>query len=102
EKAVEFLESFETYRNQAQEALLFAQGSQQCMYNQGRIMRIFETGDLVLVNPHSLELLRKVKGRGKKLQMKYDRPFEVMEWISPITYRLHIPDSYGIHPIINI
>lgn len=30
--------------------------------------------------------------------MKYDGPFE----ISPVTYQLHLPVSYGIHPILNI
>ncbi|KIY45304.1 hypothetical protein FISHEDRAFT_49687, partial [Fistulina hepatica ATCC 64428] len=62
----------------------------------------FEVGDQVVLNPHSLDLLRMVKGRGKKLQMRYEGPFEITQKLSPITYRLRIPASYKIHPVISI
>jgi hypothetical protein len=32
----------------------------------------------------------------------YDRPFEIIGKIIPVTYRLRIPASYGMHPVINI
>jgi len=47
-------------------------------------------------------MLRRKKGLGRKLQLKYDGPFEVLEKISPITYRLRMPASYGMHPVLNI
>ena len=62
----------------------------------------FEEGEMVLINPHSLSLLRAEKGRGRKLLMKYDGPFEIIKKISPISYRLRMPASYGIHPVLNI
>ena len=34
--------------------------------------------------------------------MKYDGPFEIIKKISPISYRLRMPASYGIHPVLNI
>lgn len=34
--------------------------------------------------------------------MRYEGPFEVMEKISPVAYRIRLPVSYKIHPIINI
>ena len=34
--------------------------------------------------------------------MQYDGPFEVMEKISDVAYRIRLPASYGIHPVINI
>ena len=55
-----------------------------------------------MLNPPSLELLRNEKGRGKKLLMKYDRPFEILRKLSPVTYHLWLPTLYGIHLIINI
>jgi hypothetical protein len=66
ENAKLFLDEFETYRLQAKEALSFAQVTQQRNYNKGRLIHIleFEPGDLVLINPHSLELLRHEKGAG--------------------------------------
>ena len=59
-------------------------------------------GDLVLVNLHLLSLLRSERGLGYKLQMKYDGPFKVTQKYSPTTYRLHLPSSYGMHPILNV
>ena len=57
---------------------------------------------MVLINPHSLSLLKSENGRGKKLLMKYDGPFEIMKKLSPVSYRLRMPASYGIHPVLNI
>ena len=85
-KATQFLESFETHRSKAKETLLFSQAAQQRNYNQNHLSIKFEEGDWVLINPHSLKMLRHKRGLGKKLQVKYDGPFEVLEKISPITY----------------
>jgi hypothetical protein len=56
----------------------------------------------VVINPHSLRLLRNENGLGKKLLLKYDGPFEINAKLGPVTYRLRLPVSYGIHPVINI
>ncbi len=100
--ADEMAEQFAADRHKAQQALALGQSYQKKAYNQGRIQYEFQEGDLVLINPHSLELLRKQKGRGRKLLMKYDGPFEVMKKVSPVAYRLRFPVSYGIHPVLNI
>ena len=34
--------------------------------------------------------------------MKYDGPFEIIKMISPISYWLSMPASYGIYPVLNI
>ena len=34
--------------------------------------------------------------------MKYDGPFKIIKKISPVSYRLRMPASYGIHPVLNI
>jgi len=57
---------------------------------------------MVLINPHSLSLLKSEKGRGKKLLMKYDGPFKVIKKLSLVSYQLRMPASYGIHPVLNI
>ena len=102
DKAARFLQEFETHRSLAHQALQFSQASQWRSYNDGRMPVEYEVGDFVLINPHSLNLLRSEKGRGTKLQMKYDGPFEILEKLGPATYRLRMPASYGIHPILNI
>ena len=101
-KADIFLDEFKTFRDQSKQALQFSQAMQQKIYNQGRLSYEFNQGDLVLIDPHSLELLETKKGRGKKLLMKYDGPFEVQQKITPMTYWLWMLASYGLHPIFNI
>ena len=101
-EASEMVDLFKAERQQAQEALQLGQYFQKRAYNRGRLSFEFEEGEMVVINPHSLSLLRTEKGRGKKLLMKYDGPFEIIKKISPVSYRLKMPASYGIHPVLNI
>jgi hypothetical protein len=100
--ALEMTEAFLAKRHCAQEALMLGQHFQRQSYNRGRLALEFTEGNLVLLNPHSLSLLRNETGRGRKLLMKYDGPFKVFQKLSPVSYRLRLPESYGIHPILNI
>ena len=34
--------------------------------------------------------------------MKYDGPFEIIQKLSAVSYWLRMPESYGIHPVLNI
>ena len=81
---------------------MLSQVHQQRAYNRGRLIKEFDEGDLVVLNPHSLDLLKSEKGRGNKLLMRYNGPFEIIHKLSPVTYQLRLPASYGIHPILNI
>ncbi|EUC56265.1 Ty3/Gypsy polyprotein/retrotransposon, putative [Rhizoctonia solani AG-3 Rhs1AP] len=96
-----FAESIEAVCSQAQDALRIAQSWQEHYYNQGRHYLEFEPGDKVLINPHSLSLLKE-KGKGVKLRMKFDGPFEVSQRVSSVSYRLKLPSSYKMHPVINL
>ena len=102
QRAADIAEEFEYTRTRAKEALYLSQAHQQRAYNKGRLTTEFEEGDWVVLNPHSLELLRSEKGRGRKLLMKYDGPFEIIRKLSPVTYQIRLPASYGMHPILNI
>jgi hypothetical protein len=46
--------------------------------------------------------LHESQGPGRVFTQLYDGPFEVMEKISNVAYRLRIPSSYNIHPVINV
>lgn len=100
--AEEFAEGVRSVINQAQNALHVAQTHQRTAYNRGRLDEEFEPGDLVLINPHSMALAKDLKGKGRKLLPRYEGPFEVLQKLSPITYRIRIPSSYKIHPVISI
>src|SRR6202050_4175362 len=101
-EALEMVEQFSAKRHQAQEALMLGQHFQKRAYNHGRLSVEFEEEELVLLNPHFLSLLKSEKGRGRKLLMKYDGPFKIIHKISPVSYQLKMPASYGIHPVLNI
>lgn len=60
-----------------------------------------DVGDLVLVNLHTLCLVE-TEGTGKKLVQRSIGPFEVLEKINPVVYRLHLPDTYPMHPVFNL
>jgi hypothetical protein len=102
EKSLQMVEQFETERHRAQEALLLGQTFQRRAYNKGRLSFEFNEGDQVVINAHSLRLMKKEKGRGQKLLMRYDGPFEILQKVSPVAYHIRLPSSYGIHPVINI
>ena len=81
---------------------MLGQHFQRRSYNKGRLSTEFQEGDLVLLNPHSLSLLRNETGHGRKLLMKYDGPFEIIQKLSAVSYWLRMPQSYGIYPVLNI
>ncbi|CCO34283.1 hypothetical protein BN14_08378 [Rhizoctonia solani AG-1 IB] len=89
-------------RSLAKDALRVAQSHKAKYYNQDKTLVLFEPGDKVLINPHSLNLLKHHQVKGNKFTMQYEGPFEVMEQISPVAYRIRLPASYKMHPIINI
>lgn len=96
-----FMHDMHCHRERAREALATAQEQAARAYNQGRRGKTFQPGDLVLVNPHSLELVD-VKGTGKKLVQRMLSPFLVQERINPLVYKLALPDTYPMNSVINI
>ena len=79
---------FEANQRIAREALLLSQVHQKRSYNKGQLDQEFEVGDQVVLNAHSLELLHTETGWGKKLLMKYDGPFEIIDQVSLVAYRI--------------
>ena len=43
-----------------------------------------------------------IKGKSRKLVQRKIGPFEIMEVLSPTTYRLRLLDTYPMHPVVNI
>jgi hypothetical protein len=102
DNSISFLESLQTARSRARDALIIAQNTFQNAYNQNRINKEFEVGDSVLINPHSLRLEGPWGGKGRKLAERYEGPFEVIEKYGPVTYRIRLPPDYDIHPVLHI
>jgi deoxyuridine 5'-triphosphate nucleotidohydrolase len=100
-KAQVFIEEIESVRLIAKDSLKQAQIRFENSYNHNHLPISFEPGDQVLVNIHSLELPES-KGKGRKFAQRRDGPFEVIERVTPVAYRIRIPYSYRIHPVISI
>ena len=102
DRGEEYVKTVELRRGQARDALVIAQERQAKAFNKNRRpVEEIRPGDQVLVNPHTLKLVE-VEGTGRKLVQRMIGPFEVMERINLNVYRLRLPDSYPMHPVINI
>ena len=101
EHAHNFLSDLAAHREQARAALAIAQEQAARSYNRKRRAEEFEVGSYVLVNPHSLELVD-VQGTGKKLVQHMLGPFQVQARINPLVYKLALPDTYPMNPVVNI
>lgn len=96
-----FVATFRMHRDSARRSVARAQLKQVESYNKGRRDLAFEAGDLVLVNPHSLEWVES-KGEGAKLVQRWIGPFEVQQRINAHTYRLRLPDNFPGQPVFNL
>ena len=79
------VDQFQAERTRAKEALYLAQIAQQRFYNSSHEPIEFSEGDFVILNPHTLHLLKDEKGRGQKLLMGYDGPFKILRKLSQVT-----------------
>ena len=60
----------------------------------------FHSGDLVYVNTAHFFL---APGLSRKLAPKWVGPFPIEQIISPVAYRISLPEEYGhIHPVFHV
>ena len=60
--------------------------------------RKFQTGDLVWLEGHNL----KTDQPTSKLAAKRHGPFPVAQVLSPVTYRLTLPEQWKVHPVFHV
>jgi hypothetical protein len=102
QKAEDYIAVMEFHRQAARDALALAQERQARAYNKHRRpVQELEPGDFVTINPHTMKLVD-ASGLGVKLVQRTIGPFEVMEKINPVVYRLRLPDNYPMHPVVNL
>jgi hypothetical protein len=88
-------------REWAREAIREAQKQQIRNHNTHHQEVTFQVGDLVLIDPHRLNLWES-KGEGRKLMQKHIGPFEVTEVVNNNAYHLRLPYSYPIHNMVSV
>jgi hypothetical protein len=91
----------QAHRIAARDAIQRSRDKQAFQYDKLRRMFLFEKGDLVLINPFKLDLVES-HGIGTKLRQRRLGPFEVLERVSPTSYRLRLPDTYPMHNVVNV
>jgi hypothetical protein len=96
-----FLADLETHRAMARDAIATAQAKQAAAYDSSRRTVVFWEGDLVLVNPHTLEWLES-KGAGVKLRQRWIGPFPIKKAVGPYTYKLKLPRAFPGSNVINV
>ena len=66
--------------------------------DQHRKMGEFNVGDLVLLNTRHI----KFRQTPHKLQRRYIGPFQILQKISKVAYKLELPENWKMHPVFHI
>ena len=99
--AVNYQRALQDRVTSAQRRIQLAQDRQARYVNKSRRDITFNVGDLVLlssrgINPPS------ASSHAAKFQPKFYGPFKILEVLSPVTYRLQLPDHWQIHDVFNV
>jgi hypothetical protein len=100
-QAESFLRLLQVHRQSARISIAKAQDKQASSHNLGCREIDFQAGDLVMINPHSLEWIES-KGKHAKLVQRAIGPFPVQERINSKVYRLDLSDKYPGTNIFNV
>jgi hypothetical protein len=86
----------------ASEYLVQAQQKQVKYANMKRRDVHFKIGDYVLLSTKNLNLASQVNRPSRKLQEKFIGPYEIIEQVSPMAYKLDLPGTIRIHPVFHV
>ena len=98
----EFLLRLRNLMNIAMDHIALAQTRQERYANQSRREETFEVGEKVLLSTAHIHLDNQPKVSVRKLQHKYIGPFEVLQVVSPVAYKLRLPESVKAHPTFHV
>ena len=103
-EADKFTKDWEGAYKKVKEALQRTQAKQKQAADRHRRHLEFALGDWVLLRFEKARL-KKMKGKERlypKLSMRYYGPFQVMERINDVAYRLKLPDHWKIHNAFHV
>src|SRR4051812_2400160 len=86
----------------AKQHLQRAQQNQAQYANKKRRDEQFDIGDQVLLSTSNLRLASLAQQPSRKFQPRYIGPYKILEKISPVAYKLQLPQTFKIHPVFHI
>ena len=89
-------------REDAEEALKFAAVRMKSYYDKRRIPIQFEKDQKVYLRLHKGYSIPSSKVLGRKLSAQYAGPFKIEERLGPLAYRLKLPPTWKIHPVVSV
>ena len=90
------LHNLDAILNLVRDNLLKAQRRQAFYADRRRQEQRFNVGDQVLLERRNPPL------KGHKFDDKYHGPFEVLKVVSPVAYKIKLPDHWSIHPVFHV
>ncbi|KAJ3699288.1 hypothetical protein LUZ61_002993 [Rhynchospora tenuis] len=88
--------------SQLKENLVKAQARMKKNADLHRCERHFAVGDWVYLRIHPYKQQSLTGGGSAKLNSKYFGPFEIVEKIGSVAYKINLPDTAQIHPVIHV
>jgi len=98
----EFVEHMSTLIKMASEHLAEAQQRQAKYADTKRREVTFQVGDKVLLSAKNISVDTQARRPSKKLQPRFIGLYEVIQVISPVTYKLKLPETLTIHPVFHV
>jgi hypothetical protein len=95
-----FLSEIREHLSKARSAILKAQEVQAKYANEKRRDVSFKPGDLVLLSSKRLKIALAENAK-EKFQPRYYGPYKVLKVVTPVTYKLDLPPTLKIRPVIN-
>jgi hypothetical protein len=96
----QFLSDIREHLSQARSAILKSQEVQAKYANEKRRDVSFKPGDQVLLSARKLKVPLAENAK-VKFQPCYYGPFKILKVVTPVTYKLKLPASFQIHPVIH-
>jgi hypothetical protein len=95
-----FVERLQSSLSLARKLLIAAQQRQKALADKRCVDRVYKVGDKVLLSTKYLNLKHREPSR--KLLPKWIGPFEVVQVVGPVAYKLKMNPGWRVHPVFHV
>lgn len=100
--ADDFIKHWDNVIAMAKDALIEAQDRQTKYADQHRRHEEFKIGDKVLLSTKNIQNPADRNRPKQKMTPKFIGPYDIVNVISPVAYRLNLPSTLRIHPVFHV